>query len=107
LQYYPIVLRAATLLLILNVLDAAFTLAWTTAGMAREANPLMVEVLGHSPVLFMVAKLALVSLGVFLLVRLRGRSRRLAVASMVACGCVYAGIFVYHVSALPQLIAAI
>jgi hypothetical protein len=95
--------HAAFVILILNVLDAAFTLAWTTGNMANEANPLIVEVLGRSPLLFMAAKLALVSMGVFLLMRLRGR---FALASIVACSCVYVGIFAYHVSALPRLLAA-
>jgi hypothetical protein len=101
------VLRAAMAILVLNLLDATFTLAFTTGGMADEANPLMLEVLGRSPVLFMAAKLALVSLGVYLLFRLRFRRRRLALASLLACGGVYAVIIAYHVSALPQLIAAI
>ena len=99
------VLRAAMAIVVLNFLDAAFTLAWTAGGMADEANPLMLEVLGRSPVLFMIAKLTLVSLGVFLLFRLR--RRRLALAGMLACGCVYIGVLAYHVSALPQLFAAI
>ncbi len=90
-------------ILVLNLVDAAFSIAWTTAGVATEANPLLVEVLARSPVLFMAAKLALVSLGIFLLFRLRARP--LALAGLCACGCVYFGLLAYHVSRLPHLVA--
>ena len=91
----------ATAILLFNVSDAAFTIAWTTAGCADEANPLMVNVLATSPTLFMIAKLALVSLGLYLLSR--QQRQRLAIAGVVACGCVYAILFAYHLSALPRL----
>jgi hypothetical protein len=92
----------ATVLLFLNLADAAFTIAWTTAGFADEANPLMLSVLAHSPTLFMAAKLALVSLGIYLLSRLRRQP--VAVAAVTACGCVYAILFVYHLSELPRIL---
>ena len=85
-------------ILVGNLIDAAFTIAWTTAGIATEANPLLVEILERSPLLFMVAKLALVSAGIFLL--FRRRKRRLALAGLYACGCIYATLLVYHVSKL-------
>ena len=85
-------------ILVSNLIDAAFTIVWTTAGLATEANPLMVDVLARSPILFMLAKLALVSGGIFLLFRLR--RRRLALAGLYACGCIYAGLLVYHVTQL-------
>lgn len=85
-------------ILVSNLIDAAFTIVWTTAGMATEANPLMTEVLARSPVLFMLAKLALVSGGIFLLFRLR--KRRLALAGIYGCGCIYAGLIVYHMTQL-------
>ena len=50
-------------ILVMNLIDAAFTIGWTSAGLATEANPLLDDVLARSPVLFMLAKLALVSLG--------------------------------------------
>jgi len=89
-------------ILVMNLIDAAFTIGWTSAGLATEANPLLDHVLARSPVLFMVAKLALVSLGIFLLFRLR--KRRLAIAGLFACGCVYISLLVYHVSRLSALI---
>lgn len=90
-------------ILILNLADASFTLLWISSGMAVEANPLMLEALGYSPVVFMIAKLALVSLGMLLLLRLR--SRPLAQLGIVGSGFVYASLLVYHVSAIPTFIA--
>jgi hypothetical protein len=89
-------------ILVMNLVDAAFTIGWTSAGLATEANPLLDDVLARSPVLFMIAKLALVSLGIFLLFRLR--RRRLALAGLVACSCVYASLLVYHVTRLSALL---
>ena len=85
-------------ILVSNLIDAAFTIVWTTAGLATEANPLLVDVLAKSPVLFMLAKLALVSGGIFLLFRLR--KRPLALAGLYGCGCIYAVLLAYHVSQL-------
>jgi len=90
-------------ILFMNLADAAFTIAWTTAGLATEANPLLDHVLARSPVLFMVAKLALVSLGIFLLFRLR--KRPLAHTGLYACGCVYVSLLVYHVTRLSALMS--
>lgn len=89
-------------ILLLNLADAAFTIAWTSAGLATEVNPLLDDVLARSPVLFMLAKLALVSLGIFLLFRLR--KRRLAHAALYACGCVYISLVAYHVTQLSELL---
>ncbi len=84
------------LTLVGNVVDGSFTIVWTSTGAATEANPLLDEVLARSPILFMAAKLALVSAGVYLL--FRRRNRRLALAGLYACGCVYALLVAYHLS---------
>jgi hypothetical protein len=87
---------------ILNLLDAIFTLIYTRTGLAIESNPLMDRVLGTSPVLFMVAKLCLVSLGVLLLWRLR--ERRAARVGLVATGAAYVVLLGYHLSAVERLL---
>src|SRR5262245_58648559 len=58
--------------LILNLLDAIFTLVWISTGAATEANPIMAEV-AHDPGLFVTIKLLLVGLGSLLLWRNRKR----------------------------------
>jgi len=59
--------------LALNLLDAIFTLFWINAGLAREANPLLAEIVRDHPVGFAIVKLGLVAGGSFLLWRYRSR----------------------------------
>lgn len=86
------------LVLVLNLLDAIFTMIHVASGKATEANPLMAGVLANSTVLFVATKLALVSLGLSLLWRLRARLS--AVAGLIISVATYACINFYHVAAL-------
>jgi hypothetical protein len=93
---------AAYAVIILNLVDAIFTLVYVRMGMATEGNPLMGQALSHSPVGFMSVKLALVSGGVLLLWRLR--HRKSAMTGMFATSAAYVMLLCYHLSAVPQLI---
>jgi hypothetical protein len=95
----------ATALVVLNLLDAVFTLIYTRTGLATESNPVMQGFLAHSPVAFMAAKLTLVSLCVALLLRLRHRTA--AVVAMASAATMYALVFAYHLSAVPRLVASL
>lgn len=91
----PVMLRRfAMLTVVLNLLDAVFTLSFVQAGLAEEANPLMESALAVSPVLFMLAKLSLVSLGVALLWRMRGH--RVAAFGILGAAIVYFLVVAYH-----------
>jgi hypothetical protein len=92
----------ASALLILNLVDAIFTLAWIHSGLANEGNPLMDQALSGGPVGFMIIKLSLVSLGVSLLWRLR--HRRAAHVAMMATAAAYGSLCVYHLAAVTQLV---
>jgi hypothetical protein len=81
-------------IVILNALDAVFTVAWVEAGLAVEANPLMAVVIAISPVLFVVAKVALVNGGTFVLWRLRSHVGARAGAAF--CASVYYGLLLFH-----------
>lgn len=94
--------RVAMGVIIANLVDAIFTIVYTDLGLAREANPLLEPALAGSPLLFMAIKLALVSMGVALLWRLR--HRRTAAAGLIASAAAYAWLIVYHLSATPHLI---
>jgi len=98
----PVILTAAGIVIVLNLLDAMFTLAYTRAGVAIESNPLMGRMLTAGPLVFMLAKLALVSCGVFVLWRLR--HRRSARIGLVAMSATYATLIVYHLSAATLLV---
>ncbi len=81
-------------LVVLNLLDAVFTLVWVEAGIAKEANLLLEGILSQSAIGFMLVKMALVSLGVLLL--WRHRDRRLAVAGLGVACFAYSSLLVYH-----------
>lgn len=91
----------ASVALVLNLLDAVFTLGWVEAGMAEEANPIMAALLDLSPVAFMAGKLALVGAGVFLLSTFY--ERVLARVALVGTAGLYGAIVAYHLSALRLL----
>ena len=63
----PYLLFLAFTILLLNVLDAFFTLTLLTAG-ASEANPLIAFVLDQHPKLFALTKMGLTGVGVLVLV---------------------------------------
>lgn len=82
------------ILLILNLLDAVFTLHWVELGLGVEQNPLMRELLERGAICFMLGKLALVSLGAwFMWIHLK---RRLAQVGAILITLVYAGVFCWH-----------
>jgi hypothetical protein len=88
--------------LILNLLDALFTLVWVIAGLAREANPLLDHLLLDHPVAFVVVKLSLVSLGSLLLWRYR--SRPLAVVAIFVSFLAYYALLLVHVDYLATVL---
>jgi hypothetical protein len=96
----------ASALLILNLLDAIFTLMWIQAGIAGEGNPIpiMDQALAGGPVGFMAVKLSLVSLGVLLLWRLR--HRRAAAVAMIASATAYGSLCIYHLAAVTHMVGA-
>ena len=96
-------IRLSSAVVVLNLLDALFTIFYTKGGYASESNPLMQVALASSPVLFVIAKLSLVSLGVLLL--WRARHHRLAAGGLFVGAAAYALIIVYHLSAVPHIVA--
>jgi hypothetical protein len=88
----------ASAILVLNLFDAILTLTAVQAGAATEANPLMDASMAWGSVAFILVKMSLVSLGVTLL--WQRRERPLAAAGLVALSVVYAGVIVYHLSAI-------
>jgi hypothetical protein len=95
-------LAAGGVILVLNLLDAIFTIVYTRSGVAVESNPLMSKMLLSSPVLFMAAKLAMVSCGVLLLWRLR--HIRAAAFGLFATTSAYVTLLAYHLSAVEHLV---
>ena len=80
--------------LILNLLDAVFTLIWVQAGFAQEANILLRDIVNHHPVMFCLVKTLLVSFGSWLL--WRRRHHPLAVIGLFLGFMLYYSVLLYH-----------
>lgn len=89
-------------LLVLNLIDAVLTLVWVRAGLAREANALMRELVNHHAVAFIVVKLALVSIGSWFL--WSRRHHAVAVVSIFIAFLAYYLILLYHVQYMSLLV---
>ena len=92
-------------ILALNLLDAIFTLIWINAGLAREANPLLAEIVRDHPVGFLVVKLGLVMGGSWLLWRYRFRP--LAVVGIFVAFLVYYLLLLYHIGYLSLVVGTL
>ena len=88
--------------LILNLLDALFTLFWVRSGLATEANPLIAKLVTEHAVGFVVVKLGLVSLGSWLL--WQRRERPAAAIAIVAAFLVYYLVLLYHLQYASGLV---
>ena len=80
--------RSLRLILLLNLLDALYTSYWMGLGWMSEANPLMAHAFERGPGLFLLSKLMLVSLSVWVL--WQHRDRQLARLSAIPLGMLYA-----------------
>lgn len=88
--------------LILNLGDALFTLWWIHAGLATEANTLMRDLVNHGALPFVLAKIALVSLGsIFLWLR---RAHALAVIAIFISFLLYYLVLLYHLQYTSHLV---
>lgn len=88
--------------LVLNLLDALFTLVWVSSGLATEANPMLQTLVRERPIVFVGAKLALVGLGSLLLWRLR--QRPLAVIAIFVGFIAYYALLLVHVDYLSWVL---
>ena len=59
--------KSLKVLVVLNLYDAICTYIWVTSGVALEANPLMASLLDISAFSFMLTKVLLVNLGIWLI----------------------------------------
>lgn len=90
--------RLVAPLVALNLADAAFTIGWIELGLAQEANPMMAYLLELHPLSFLVTKMGLVVLALFLL--LKRAEHRLAQVGAAMLFVVYVALFHYHLHAM-------
>lgn len=93
-EQYSWVLSILKALLLLNLLDAIFTLWWVGTGVAVEANALLRDLVVDHPIRFVLTKLGLVSLGSLLLWRLR--QHPLAVIAIFGAFFIYYLVLLHH-----------
>ena len=91
--------------LVLNLLDALFTLVWVRAGLAVEANTLIDELVNEHAVGFVVLKITLVGLGSWLL--WQRRKRPSAVIAIFIAFLAYYLVLLYHVQYASGLVRAL
>jgi len=85
-------------ILVLNVCDAVFTMIWIETGVATEANPLLRELVNEYPLLFVLVKTTLVSLGCLLLWRFRNRAT--SIIGIFIAFLVYYLLLLYHLNSM-------
>ena len=90
--------------LCLNLWDLMLTLAIVLSGLAIEANPVMADPLSASPLAFSIAKLTMVSAGVFVL--WSNRHHLWARAGSIAVFTAYLCVGLYHVISIRLLLDA-
>lgn len=93
-EQYSWLLSILKALLLLNLLDAIFTLWWVGTGAAVEANALLRDLVVDHPMHFVLTKLGLVSFGSLLLWRLR--QHPLAVIAIFGAFFVYYLVLLHH-----------
>ena len=100
-EYVRFLNGIAKWLIVLNLLDGIFTLIWVEHFGAGEWNVMMRDLVYQSPLLFMLVKLTVVSLGTIFL--WRHRSRALAVISLFVAFFSYFLVVLYHLQYSSQV----
>ena len=90
------IVRLVYILAVLILIDLTATLFWVANDLAVEANPIMDFFLQMSPLLFVIAKLGLSGVGIWILYYFRKRFRKTVFRALLGLNLVYITVFVYH-----------
>ncbi len=82
-------------IIIFCLLDAIFTILWLSTGLAIESNPFMGLLLDKSNLLFIIVKMALTYISVFILYKYRYTRKALITSRILAV--LYLIIIIYHI----------
>jgi hypothetical protein len=91
--------------LVLNLLDAIFTLLWVRWGLARESNLMIDKLVDHHALAFFGVKLGLVAMGSWLL--WRRREQPSAVVAIFVAFLAYYLVLLYHVQYAATLVRSV
>lgn len=104
-QHYGWLNGIVKCVLVLNLLDAVFTLLWVGGGLAREANPFIAELVEDHPLGFVTVKTVLVAGGSWLL--WERREHPYAVVAIFAGFVAYYAVLVHHVQYASGLVGLV
>ena len=90
------IVRLAYVLAIFILIDLTATIFWVANDLGHEANPIMAFFLEVSPLLFVIAKLGLSAVGIWILYFFRKRFTDTIFRVLLGLNLVYIAIFVYH-----------
>jgi formate hydrogenlyase subunit 3/multisubunit Na+/H+ antiporter MnhD subunit len=91
--------------LVLNLLDAIFTLLWVRAGLAHEANLMIDKLVKEHALAFFAVKLGLVGMGSWLL--WKRRENPTAVVAIFIAFLVYYLVLLYHIQYAATLVRSL
>ena len=98
------IVRLVYVLTIFILFDLTATLYWIANDLGHEANPVMAFFLEISPLLFVIAKLGLSAVGIWILYFFRRRFTTKIFRILLGLNLVYISIFVYHLWGLLFLL---
>tara|TARA_R110000824_G_scaffold277239_1_gene465509 strand:- start:315 stop:632 length:318 start_codon:yes stop_codon:yes gene_type:complete len=98
------IVRLAYILTLFILIDLTATLYWIANDLGYEANPIMAFFLEVSPLLFVIAKLGLSAVGIWILYFFRKRFTDVIFRTLMALNLVYISVFVYHMWGLLFLL---
>ena len=100
------IVRLVYILTIFILIDLTATIYWIANDLGHEANPIMALFLEVSPVLFVIAKLGLSGVGIWILYFFRKRFTTTIFKVLLGLNLVYISIFIYHLWGLLFLLLA-
>ncbi len=90
------IVRLVYILTVFILIDLTATIYWIANDLGHEANPIMAFFLEISPLLFVIAKLGLSAVGIWILYYFRKRFTNKIFKILLGLNLVYISIFVYH-----------
>ena len=90
------IVRLVYILAVFILIDLTATLFWINNNLATEANPIMAFFLEISPLLFVIAKLGLSAVGIWILYYFRKTFKDAIFKILLGLNLVYIAVFVYH-----------
>jgi len=97
------IVRLVYILTVFILIDLTATIYWIANDLGYEANPIMAFFLEISPLLFVIAKLGLSGVGIWILYFFRERLTKTIFKVLLGLNLVYISIFVYHLWGLVFL----